>query len=148
MNKVRWMIPAMLCLTSSVLAGPFYTGQAGFLKGGASQRFTPCGKGSGLPCVSKFDGGIRPCGGCHLIIHTIALRGTDPPLTVWLNQAAWSALPLDGQITVKDGFLYVGKASYPIEYHNAAGERVDFSGSIIIRRSPTLPAATYKIERR
>lgn len=148
MDNVRWLIPALLCLTSSVLAAPSETGKASFLRGSVSYKSMPCKNGSGPNCgvVLNSVGGM--CGGCHLVIHTIALRGTNPPLTVRLNQAAWNALPIDGQITLKDGFLYVGNAKFPVKYHNAAGERVDFGGSINITRSPKLPAATFQINQR
>ncbi|WP_143720456.1 hypothetical protein [Deinococcus detaillensis] len=65
-----------------------------------------------------------------------------------MNQAAWNALPLDGQITLRDGFLYVGNTKFPVEYHNAAGVRVDFRGTINITRSSQLPAAKYQFEQR
>ncbi|TSA85839.1 hypothetical protein FNU79_08605 [Deinococcus detaillensis] len=141
MNKVRWLIPAVLCLTSSVFAESITTGKANFTK-------IPCQKSSGSPCGANLSGGITICGGCHLVIHTIALRGSNPPLTVWMNQAAWNALPLDGQITLRDGFLYVGNTKFPVEYHNAAGVRVDFRGTINITRSSQLPAAKYQFEQR
>ncbi|AZI42274.1 hypothetical protein EHF33_05510 [Deinococcus psychrotolerans] len=148
MNKVRWLIPAVFCLSSSVLAESATTGNANFTQGSIPYKVTPCQNRADPNCGRSLRSVGEVCGGCHLDIHTIALRGSNPPLTVWMNQAAWNALPLDGQITLKDDFLYMGNAKFPVEYHNAAGERVNFSGTINITRSPQLPAAKYQFEQR